>query len=135
MNLSLALSVAVFVLAIAAVVYVALNPPCEKFTEFYILGPGGKAADYPTELKVGQVGEVIVGVRNHQCETVTYRLVVLLGNETIYATEITLAHNQTWLYKLQFSPTQRGRTKLELLLYKNATETPHRTLHLWLDIK
>lgn len=135
MKISLALSAAVLTLAIAAVVYTVLNPPCEKFTEFYILGPGGKAIDYPTQLKVGQVGEVIVGVRNHECREERYRLIVLFGNETVYSTIITLMHNQTWLYRLQFSPAQSGRAKLELLLYKNDTKTPYRTLHLWVEVK
>ena len=36
--------------SIVALVYVVVTPKeGEKFTEFYILGPGGKAYDYPTE--------------------------------------------------------------------------------------
>ncbi|MCK4491168.1 MAG: DUF1616 domain-containing protein [Candidatus Altiarchaeales archaeon] len=34
----------------------------ETFTEFYLLGPGGMAGDYPTTLSVGGDGAVIVGV-------------------------------------------------------------------------
>lgn len=30
----------------------------QKFTEFYILGLGGMIADYPKELKVGEIGVV-----------------------------------------------------------------------------
>ncbi len=37
-----------------------------KFTEFYILGQGDKAADYPRELKIGQAGKVVVGIINHE---------------------------------------------------------------------
>src|SRR5690606_36530379 len=36
------------VASVAALVYVVVTPKeGEKFTEFYILGPGGKAYDYP----------------------------------------------------------------------------------------
>ena len=36
-------------------VYVIVTPKeGEKFTEFYVLGSGGKAEDYPTNLKVGE---------------------------------------------------------------------------------
>ena len=41
-------------LSIAALVYVIVTPKQgEKFTEFYILGPGGKAYDYPTSVQAG----------------------------------------------------------------------------------
>ena len=42
------------IMSIAALVYVIVTPKQgEKFTEFYILGPGGKAYDYPTEVLAG----------------------------------------------------------------------------------
>ena len=55
------------VLAISMVVYVIVTPKeGEKFTEFYVLGPNGTASDYPTNLKVGEEGEVIIGIVNHE---------------------------------------------------------------------
>ncbi len=48
------------ILAISMTVYVIVTPKeGEKFTEFYVLGPNGTASDYPTNLKVGEKGEVI----------------------------------------------------------------------------
>ena len=59
--------------ALVATVYVIITPKHgEEFTEFYILGPSGKAADYPTDLSVGECGEVIVGVVNHEYKNVSY---------------------------------------------------------------
>lgn len=56
--------------ALAATVYVIVTPKKgEEFTEFYILGPSGKAADYPRDLSVGERGEVIVGVVNTNTKT------------------------------------------------------------------
>ena len=52
-------------LVISVTVYVIAVPKGgEKFTEFYVLGPGGKAEDYPINLTVGEEGEVIIGVVN-----------------------------------------------------------------------
>jgi len=38
----------------------------ETFTEFYILGPGGNASCYPTNLTVNETGGVILGLMNHE---------------------------------------------------------------------
>jgi len=38
----------------------------EPFTEFYILGPEGKADNYPTDYVLGENGTVIVGIVNHE---------------------------------------------------------------------
>ncbi|NJD98863.1 DUF1616 domain-containing protein [Thermococcus sp. LS1] len=63
--------------------YVITHPkPGEAFTEFYILGPEGKAADYPTELRVGQEGRVIIGIVNHEHRNVTYYVQIWLVNLT-----------------------------------------------------
>ena len=40
---------------------VATTKVGEKFTQFYILGQEGEAADYPQELRIGEVGKVVVG--------------------------------------------------------------------------
>src|SRR3989304_1737125 len=45
------------ILALLMVVYVIVTPKQgEKFTEFYLLGPGGKAEGYPTNLTTGNTG-------------------------------------------------------------------------------
>ncbi len=55
------------ILAISMTVYVIITPKeGEKFTEFYVLGPNGTADDYPTDLKVGEEGTVIIGIVNHE---------------------------------------------------------------------
>ncbi|NJE05677.1 DUF1616 domain-containing protein [Thermococcus sp. M36] len=69
--------------SIGTLAYVITHPkPGEAFTEFYILGPEGKAADYPTELKAGQDGTVIIGIVNHEHRNVTYYVQIWLVNLT-----------------------------------------------------
>jgi uncharacterized membrane protein len=135
--LSVILVIAI-VLAIAMVVYVIVTPKQgEKFTEFYILGPGGKAADYPTNLNVGEEGEVIIGTVNHEYVTVTYDIEVKLEEESIWRERFELVHNETRERPFTFSATKAGENqKLEFLLFKegvNETE-PYRSLHLWVDV-
>ena len=134
--LSVILIVAI-VLAISMVIYVIVTPKeGEKFTEFYILGPDGKASDYPTELSVGEEGAVIIGVVNHEYAVVTYQLEVRLDGAVIGGERIALEHNETWEHPFTFRETKTGEDqKLEFLLFKEGIEEVYRSLHLWLDVK
>ncbi len=70
--------------AIGSIGYVMTVPKVgEDFTEFYILGLEGKAADYPKELKVGEEGKVIVGIVNYEHETVGYQVVVRIDGKLL----------------------------------------------------
>ncbi len=62
--------------------YVLVEPKIgTKFSELYILGLEGEAADYPSELVVGTEGKVIVGIINNERETASYRVEVRIGGE------------------------------------------------------
>jgi uncharacterized membrane protein len=124
--------------AIGATVYIAVTPHVgERFTEFYILGPSGKAEGYPTNLTVGEAGTVIIGVVNHEYENVTYRVVVTLDNETVGVLEdIRLKHEEVWQHNYTFTPDKAGdRLKLEFLLYRDGVDGPYRSLHLWVTVR
>jgi len=63
--------------AIAALIYVVSTPRVgEKFPEFYILGMDGKAGQYPEELVVGEEENMILGIVNHEQETMSFRVEV-----------------------------------------------------------
>ena len=127
------------VLALSVTVYVIVTPKeGEKFTEFYVLGPGGMAEDYPTNLTVGDEGEVIIGVVNHEYAAVTYQLELKVNGKVIDQKSIVLTHNETWEGPLTFKPKKAGEDqKLEFLLYKEGLKEtePYRALHLWVDVK
>jgi len=127
------------VLAISVTVYVIVTPKeGEKFTEFYVLGPGGMAEDYPTNLTVGEEGEVIIGVVNHEYAPVNYQLEVILNGEVINEKSVELMHNETWEGPHTFRAKKTGEDqKLEFLLYKEGLKEtePYRALHLWVDVK
>jgi uncharacterized membrane protein len=135
--LSIAL-IASIIVACAALVYVAVTPKSgERFTKFYILGPNGMASDYPVDLMVGEEGKVIIGIVNHECEDITYKIVVRLDNETIATIDdIRLTHEEKWEQNFTFKPEKIGENmKLEFLLYRESSNEPYRTLHLWITVR
>ena len=78
--LTIALVIAI-IISISLLVYVIVTPHNgERFTEFYILGPDGKAEGYPTNLSVGENGTVIVGIANHEHKPMNYTVEVWAVN-------------------------------------------------------
>jgi len=125
------------IMSIAALVYVIVTPKQgEKFTEFYILGPGSKAYDYPTSVMAGNKSTVIVGVINHEYALVNYTMEMNLNNTSILSRNMTLQHNETWEKPVTYVLNKTGdEQKLELLLYKEDNYTgPYRDLHLWVNV-
>jgi uncharacterized membrane protein len=109
----------------------------ERFTEFYILGPGGKADNYTTLLKYNSPARILVGVSNHEYTFVNYTVRVALEKEVLNETMFRLNHNETWEQNITFIPNKEGKNlELELWLFKEDNFTaPYRDLHMWVDIK
>lgn len=123
--------------AIGIIAYVIITPTAgERYTEFYVLGPEGKAEGYPGELKVGEEGRVILGIVNHEHEDdFIYRVEVLIDgeNDSTHG-PLTLDHDETWEQEVGFTPEHvGGNQKVEFMLYKLSEEAPHETLYI--DIK
>ncbi len=129
--------------AVFALVYVIVTPKKgERFTEFYVLGPGRMAEGYPSNMSLGDTSSLVVGVVNHEYEVVRYDLVVTLEGGSLFSLEeegfgFDLGHNETREIDFVFEPQQRGRDmRLEFLLYKNQNFTgPYRDLHLWVSVE
>ena len=107
----------------------------EQFTEFYILGPTGMAAEYPTNLTRGAEGTVLVGITNQEGLSVDY-LVHVWWNDTKIGDLplITLAHGATSEQAFTFTATDVGRWKLEFVLYRGDRSATYRDLHLWVQV-
>lgn len=128
-------------LSVVTLAYVVLSPKeGEHFTEFYLLGPEGKADNYPTKYILGENGTVIVGVVNHEYSPVNYTMEIKLENKSMFLPEnlkhITLAHNETWEETVILTPEFEGKNmKLQFLLFNETDESvPYRDLHLWIDV-
>ena len=135
-GLAVALVASVLVAAGTFIDVVSTPSSGERFTEFYILGPGGDASNYPTNLTANEIGGVIIGVVNHEAATVNYRILVdLVGvriaynttaglNETVDVNRttwsifnFTLANDQNWTQSYNFRINNTGLWKVQFLLF------------------
>ena len=71
----------------------------EKFTDFYLLGSNGNAANYPRNLIAGENMTVIIGITNHEQQTINYTIEIWLINQTIIYNE-TIYHNMWFMDKI-----------------------------------
>jgi uncharacterized membrane protein len=138
-------------IAVVSLVYVIVTPKTgEKFTEFYILGSGGMADDYPRNLIVGQNATIMIGIVNHEYRIINYTVEIWLVNQTIIYNETT-GENETsyshmwfidnlnimlnhtpidiegawepqWEYNYTFGISEKGNFKLAFLLFTEQTE-------------
>ena len=107
--------------AIGVLAYtIASPPPGEKFSEFYVLGPDGKAEGYPKELEMGAEGKVILGIVNRELEPMAYKVEWTLSNEVLgNISPIQLENGETWEQEITFTPQKSGENQeLEFKLYK-----------------
>ena len=152
LSIALALSVAI---AAGTLAYVFLAPrPGETFTEFYILGPGGNASGYPTNLTRSQPGTVIIGVINHEAATVAYTARVdLVGVSIVFNVTCgcnrtqelnrtalnwfnqTIGDGQNWTHRYTFLINTTGLWEVQFLLYRsNNLTNVYRELHLFVRV-
>jgi uncharacterized membrane protein len=125
------------ILAVSMIAYSVIIPKgSETFTEFYLLGPKGTAADYPTNLTTGETGNVIIGVVNHEHQTTSYKIVIKSNDQKIDEANVTLKDEEKMELPYKFASNNTGRKKLEFLLYKMPDNiNAYRTLILWVDIQ
>jgi len=124
--------------AIGAIIYIANDPGAgEKFTEFYLLGPGGKAENYPKDIALGQGSPVLLGIVNREKQPASYSFYVLVDNTTIYSKQaINLQNDEKWEGEVPVKPRTAGENqKVEFNLYKANAAVPYLTLHLFVNVK
>ena len=103
--------------ALGSVGYVMVKPKqTETFTEFYILGPNGKAANYPRDIILGEEAKVIIGIVNHEQEVVSYRIGVKIdGVKNNKIEPVVLANEQKWEEIVSFTPARAGDNQKDQL--------------------
>lgn len=112
-------------------------------TEFYVLGRGGMAEDYPRAVAPGEDVQVTMGIANRDSVGHVYRLEicvtdgqapqrrVLVGEEKA----IELAPGQVLEQAITWRmPWTGDDQQVELLLFGEDSAQPHRQLRLWLDM-
>lgn len=109
----------------------------EQFTEFYVLGLGGEAEDYPREVAVGEEATVTLGIVNHEGREINYYVELAIdGVKNGEVGPLVLADEDKWEEEVSFAPQKAGDDqKVEFLLYRDGESEPYCTLHLLIDVK
>jgi LysM repeat protein len=125
----------------AAVAFLATSRgSSESFSEFYILGPDGRAEGYPQTLELGDSLRVILGVVNHEGTDVAYEIEATLDGEAAGPVEsVRLKDGERWEELVTLVPNQAGNDqKLEFLLHREEMDgmgEAYRAVHLWVDVE
>jgi uncharacterized membrane protein len=122
--LSIFLIVAI-VVTLGFIIYMVATPQkTEKFTEFYILSTEGKAQDYPNQVILGEPVDIVIGVVNHEYQSVNYQAKIKVGGIEVSEINIgTLANGEKWERKINFTPQFAGeRQRVDFYLYKNGED-------------
>ena len=133
----LVLLVVVIIGAVGVLVYVARPPAVEEtFTEFYLLGPEGRAEGYPDVIILGEEAIVTLGVINHEQEATDYHIRRVIGEEEVGGVAtITLADEEEWEQRVSFTPVEVGEAqKVEFQLYRSFDNDAYHTLDFWVDV-
>ena len=117
---------------------IAMPKQSESFTEFYIMGPEGKAEDYPKQVVLGEAGNVVIGVVNHEQRPTMYRVKITIDG--IQDSELdagTLAPEEKYDRRVSFIPQMCGeQQRVEFWLYKNGEARPYyeEPLYFYIDV-
>jgi uncharacterized membrane protein len=111
-----------------------LNPP--KTTEFYLLGAGGLAEDYPRQAAVGQALAVTVGIASHEAQAQAYAVEVRNQGDLVgLGGPFLLQPGETLQVPLEFYALHAGDDQaFTFLLVGDNPDQPERVLELWLDV-
>ena len=151
--------------AVGTLIYTVAEPKVgEKFTEFYLLGINGTAADYPTDFVLNansgvisvqygtntaavseKWGRLTLGIVNHEQQNTTYTVIMQIDGSQVGVPfqggivqnlgPIVLAPEATWQQEIGIVPQHTGENQeVELLLYKDNGTAPYLSLHLWVNV-
>jgi hypothetical protein len=163
-TLSIILVIAILGAIVVLGYKIVVHEPEARFTEFFILGIGGKADDYPTEFtmdngKVTQVkygdatnettagdGLLTLGIVNHEQQTEVYSVEMIIDNEpasinfegkgATVLSPIELQKGHNWEKVIGIIPQHTGdNQEVDLLLFKGKETTPEDSLRLFINVK
>jgi uncharacterized membrane protein len=165
-NVISAILIIVILGSVGFLVYLVNQPGVgNTFTEFYLLGNNGAAADYPNTFTLGtnnqvttvqydsdstpiseNYGLITLVVINHEQQTMSYIIKMEIDGKPVSipfqgqnVDEIginQLASEAKWEQQLGIVPQHIGENqKVELLLYKNSSTEPYLNLYLLINVQ
>ncbi len=131
------LGVVVLLAGFTAISIITTVKPAERMTEFYLLGPEGRAESYPGEGVAGQALTVTLGIHNLEGIAATYGVEVHDGQGLIgQAGPLQVDDSVTYENALSFTPRQTGdNVEVTFLLFRDHQAAPYRTLRLYLNVR
>jgi uncharacterized membrane protein len=123
---------ALLVLLGTAASYAVTHTATPAYTEFYVLGAGGLAEDYPRQVQANSSLTMTLGVVNAEGAAATYQVEMRDGEQVIGEIRVgELSNQQTWERAVAvILPSASGEQQVEILLYKAGVATPYRQLRL-----
>ncbi|MBM2831095.1 MAG: hypothetical protein HW414_147 [Dehalococcoidia bacterium] len=135
----LAVLLALVILASAGLLVYLVQPPKmnEKFSEFYLLGPEGKAEKYPGNLAVGQSARVVVGIVNREGEKKDYSVDVAIEDVKVTGFDgIALDAGRSLEQAVEFAASRVGNDqRVDIRLYRTGDDKAYKTLTFWVDVR
>ena len=137
-GLSIVIIIAI-IIAIGALTFTIISPKeSEPYTEFYLLGPNGKAENYPRQILFNEPADVIIVVVNREQQSSSYRIEVTI-HDTLYDTidTGTLSDGQKYEEKISMTPQETGENqRIEFRLYMNDSDTAYfeEPLYIYIDV-
>lgn len=115
----------------------AVPDPSARLTEFYALGAAGMAEDYPREVAPGEMMQLQLGIANHEGTPGHYRIEARAAGQLLaQAGPIELADGARWEQPLRYALPHPGNDQqVEILLFRDNSATPYRTLRLWVNVR
>jgi len=114
----------------------------EHFSEFFILGETGMAADYPDLVIVGQNYPMFIGVGNHEYRNMNYTIETwairtefdnitntstVLAMDPVAHTSFALSHNETQVIPYNLFIQDTSYNRVEFLLFNETVPGPEVT--------
>ncbi len=122
---------------IGALVYMVQTPQIKgEYTEFYILGPEGKAENYPKDMRLGETARIFMVIANHEFKEIEYTIKITIDNDKLHEIgPIQLAHEGKWEQEVSITATSLGENqKVEFQLYKGDDIEASQSLHFWINV-
>ena len=116
----------------------------EKFTEFYLLNTERGVNNYPKNITTNEKSSVIIGLINHEYQTINYTIEIWLINQTVQENKTSINHawyidkisvmlshtsneegswKPQWEKNYTFSIDKKGQFELVFLLFTTPTDT------------
>ncbi|WP_123538508.1 DUF1616 domain-containing protein [Halosimplex salinum] len=130
---------AILVLGVLGLVYYAVTPvpATPAATAFYVVNESGTAANYQTDLSVGEETTVVVGIENDEHRETTYEFAAVADGTRLDNRSVTLDDGETWERPLTLSFRDPGARTVELRLYRDRPldGDPYRELQLAFEVE